>query len=285
MRRLIVTCECGERMKVPRSAIGKTGMCPTCGRRLRISNDNSHSAASASRVREPVRTASTEGGRGGPGGFGAATPDAKERFGKAVDLYFCKRYGEALAILSSLVRQLPDDPDVECARTLCLKALRIPTRLALPGGSVSAPRLAAPEAAPQRDEVPAEHPPVEAAEAPAAPEASDPQPSPVGEADEDDPPARDAPASSVGLDAEAVKAFVLDKMLHGDSAEEQLKAAELASRLLGLIGDDTGKPIEAIGTLEELQAALRARQDGTDNEGGTDDSWEDSKGVRDVVDL
>ncbi|MBN2308734.1 MAG: hypothetical protein JXR94_07165, partial [Candidatus Hydrogenedentes bacterium] len=40
MRKLILTCDCGERMKVPRSAVGKTGVCPSCGRRIAITAGN-----------------------------------------------------------------------------------------------------------------------------------------------------------------------------------------------------------------------------------------------------
>jgi hypothetical protein len=37
---LTVTCKCGQQMKVPASALGKTGTCVDCGQRLRIAKKN-----------------------------------------------------------------------------------------------------------------------------------------------------------------------------------------------------------------------------------------------------
>ena len=59
MRKLVVTCECGQRMQVPRSAVGKTGLCPTCGQSITITNDNATAAPppSAARGSRPLNNA------------------------------------------------------------------------------------------------------------------------------------------------------------------------------------------------------------------------------------
>jgi predicted Zn-dependent protease len=57
--------------------------------------------------------------------------EAKERFGKAVDLYNNQRYAEALAIFDSFVYQFPGNPEIEQARAQCLSALKR-GRIALP---------------------------------------------------------------------------------------------------------------------------------------------------------
>ena len=40
MSMLILTCKCGQQMKVPESALGKTGTCVGCSKRLKITNAN-----------------------------------------------------------------------------------------------------------------------------------------------------------------------------------------------------------------------------------------------------
>jgi hypothetical protein len=40
MADLILTCKCGQQMKVPEDALGKTGTCVSCGKRLKITKRN-----------------------------------------------------------------------------------------------------------------------------------------------------------------------------------------------------------------------------------------------------
>jgi predicted Zn-dependent protease len=64
--------------------------------------------------------------------------EAKERFGKAVDLYNNQQYAEALAIFDSFVYQFPGNPEIEQARAQCLSALKR-GRIALPETMARAP--------------------------------------------------------------------------------------------------------------------------------------------------
>jgi hypothetical protein len=181
MRKLILTCECGERMKVPRSAIGRTGVCPSCGRRIAISADNSRPAATGEDTAPHAPSGSSR--------FGNAREEAKRRYAQAVDLYLSRRYAEALAIFSALTQQFPDDADIERSRIQCIQALRDPIALAIehkPGGPVITER------------------------------------------------------ADAEMDEETIKKFIMEKMLYGSNEMVQLRAAELASRILGLIPGDTG---------------------------------------------
>jgi nitroreductase len=118
MRKLVVTCECGQRMQVPRSAVGKTGLCPTCGQSITITNDNAQAAPS--RGSRPLNNAKQSWWQGRV----APTEEAKRRFGEAVDLYYGGRYAEALAIFDTLAKQYPGNPDIENGRLQCMKAMR-----------------------------------------------------------------------------------------------------------------------------------------------------------------
>jgi hypothetical protein len=118
MRKLIVTCQCGQRMQVPRSAVGKTGLCPTCGQIVTISNDNATATPSPKGNRPLHARQVWWEGRNTP------PEDAKRKFGEAVDLYYAARYGEALAIFDALAKQFPGNPDIENGRTQCMTALR-----------------------------------------------------------------------------------------------------------------------------------------------------------------
>ncbi|MFO7974402.1 MAG: hypothetical protein R6V12_07200 [Candidatus Hydrogenedentota bacterium] len=128
MRKLILTCgACGQRMQVPRSAIGRTGLCPACGATVRINSDNTTTAA-------PKQKGMFGAGANWWQGGGKATDDAKRRFGEAVDLYYSGRFAEALAIFNGLARDFPNNPDIQNGRVQCEKALRRPgagRRLAL----------------------------------------------------------------------------------------------------------------------------------------------------------
>jgi len=122
MRKLLVRCSCGQEMQVPRSAFGKSGMCSSCGSTVRIGSDNTR----------PFGPTPTAGGRGANYGGGRTfnwrriagpSEEAKQQFGKAVDLYTSHRYAEALAIFDSLAREFPDNPEIEQARKQCLRAM------------------------------------------------------------------------------------------------------------------------------------------------------------------
>lgn len=127
MRKLILTCgSCGQRMQVPRSAIGRTGLCPACGTTVRINSDNTTTAG-------PARKTMFSGGGSWWRG-GKANDDAKRRFGEAVDLYYSGRFAEALAIFNGLARDFPENADIQNGRVQCERALRHPgagRRLAL----------------------------------------------------------------------------------------------------------------------------------------------------------
>jgi hypothetical protein len=114
MRKLLLKCECGEKMQVPRSAIGKSGMCPSCGRSVAIRQDNTSPLA--------FGDLSAPSKNGMPGGNGASIPSAEDKrsFGAAVDLYFEGRYGEALSLLNTLLDKYPDNAEIETARDLCV---------------------------------------------------------------------------------------------------------------------------------------------------------------------
>lgn len=128
MRKLIVTCECGQRLRVPYSALGRMGVCVTCGRTIQIMANNARRDGPAVQreipsARDPRFSATRRT---------ALTEDAKQRFGQAVDLYNAQRYAEALAIFDSFLEQFPGNPEIEEARAQCLSALKRP-RLAAPG--------------------------------------------------------------------------------------------------------------------------------------------------------
>lgn len=120
MRKLILTCDqCGQRMQVPRSAIGRMGMCPTCGTTIKIRSTNTETTgAPKNSLLSGSRSSWWRGSGAQP------TEDAKRKFGEAVDLYYTGRYAESLAIFDSLIQQFPGNPDIENGRLQCLNALR-----------------------------------------------------------------------------------------------------------------------------------------------------------------
>ncbi|MFO7775751.1 MAG: hypothetical protein R6W89_08145 [Candidatus Hydrogenedentota bacterium] len=123
MRKLILSCSCGQRMQVPRSAIGRTGLCPSCGTAVPITAENTTQAS----VRGAGPDTAPPPGGGGGGWSGARqspTEDAKRKFGEAVDLYYRRHYAEALAIFNGLARQFPGNAEIERGRDQCLAALR-----------------------------------------------------------------------------------------------------------------------------------------------------------------
>jgi len=135
MQKLILTCDsCGQRMQVPRSAIGRNGMCPSCGASIRISASNTTAVSRQ-------RPAPGGGGGGlfsarnlfwrGRGAGESPTEEAKQRFGRAVDLFYGGKHAEALAVFDSLAREYAGNQDIEAARQQCLAALRQGRGLAL----------------------------------------------------------------------------------------------------------------------------------------------------------
>lgn len=126
MRKLYITCDCGQQMQVPRSAIGKMGQCPACGERIPINHETT--------TRQPQATSSLGAAvRGRWGAKSRPTMDAKQQFGRAVDLYCAGRYGEALAIFDALQAEFPDSVEIARARRQCAEARnRDPLSLAGP---------------------------------------------------------------------------------------------------------------------------------------------------------
>jgi tetratricopeptide (TPR) repeat protein len=120
MRKLIVTCECGQRLRVPYSALGKTGVCVTCGRTIQIMSGNTRREGFNQRGETSVLRDSQWARRA------VLSEDDRQRFGKAVDLFAKQQYAEALAIFDSFLEQFPGNSDIEEARNQCLRALKNP---------------------------------------------------------------------------------------------------------------------------------------------------------------
>lgn len=122
MRKLLVTCMCGERIQVPRSALGRTGLCPSCGRALKITADNASpmqaanvSAVPSNDVRVPAPESDIE--------------DAQLTFGKAVDHYYAGEIAQALVLFNRLCTLYPDREEIVRARSLCIESIRQATPL------------------------------------------------------------------------------------------------------------------------------------------------------------
>ena len=171
MRKILVRCQCGQEMQTPRSSIGKTGTCLACGRTMQISTRNTSPIQRRQKRGSLFRKGAIEAHASGP------PPDARRRFGQAVDLFLGKRFAEALAVFDSLAAEFPRDPDIESGRDECIKAMKLQ---ALP--SADSRRL-------------------------------------IDESE---------------LDEDTVRRVVLDKLLHGESDDVQLRAAELACVILGI---------------------------------------------------
>ena len=132
MRKVIVTCECGQRLQAPFSALGRTGVCVACGRKMQIALGavRTEPAAEPHDAGPPKRSWWRKDA--------APSPDAQERFARAVDLYCSGNYAEALALLDVLSREYPDRPEVEQARAYCFRALHRP-RLGVAEGLRTSP--------------------------------------------------------------------------------------------------------------------------------------------------
>lgn len=199
MRKLIVTCQCGQRMQVPQSAFGKVGMCPTCGHTLRINNQNTSRPGGAA-----------VGGAGRPferSRMMDTSEQDKRRYGEAVDLCKSGRFGEALALFEALARQYPGHPGIENGRSHCLRNLHGTAGLLESDGRI--------ESVPQG-----------------------------------------------GFDRKTVRQVILNKMLRGGSEEIQLQAAELAARVLGMIGEGEIAPEPPQATAEGPADAAEDRSNG-----------------------
>jgi len=122
MRKLLVTCMCGERIQVPRSALGRTGLCPSCGRAIKITTDN------ASPMQAPNASALTDADVKIPAPETAAE-DAQLTFGKAVDHYYAGEVAQALVLLTRLSGRYPERDEIARARKLCAEAIRTATPL------------------------------------------------------------------------------------------------------------------------------------------------------------
>ena len=132
MKKLILTCACGQRIQLPRNAVGKTGVCPTCGLAIPITKDNTKPLTAKQRQR--ARIFNTNSGNWQTGEQG--TDEARRLFGRGADLFCEGRYGEALSVFDSLVRRFPNIPEIEKARRQCLAArTRGPMALPMPEGA------------------------------------------------------------------------------------------------------------------------------------------------------
>ena len=200
----MVLCVCGERIQVPRSALGRTGLCPACGRVISITAD----AATPVRSQSVVAPVPAQGARPIPEGwgFGAhATPspaaEAKRRFAEAVDLYFSRRYAQALSIFQVLAEEYPDNEDIRTGRDMCMPALHTRPQAGLePQTADASPADNGHSAARLRDQLAL--------------------------------PAPGEPVSET-LVEETLKRVLLEKMVSGSSDEVQLRAAELVVQVFG----------------------------------------------------
>ncbi len=240
MRRLVVLCICGERIQVPRSALGKTGLCPACGRVINIT------AESATPLRGQPHVSQTAGRGPKPfqqswgGGNGAPPPsDAKRRFAEAVDLYFSQQYAQALSLFQSLSLEFPDNPDVSTGRTMCMNALKNGPRATLEDRRSGERQLPAPDAShgdrkgTTRSGLPL--------------------------------PALDEPITAT-MAEDAMKRVLMEKMLNGSSDEVQLRAAELAMKVFGIGNGPSGQgdgAVQSAVSPEDIEEEPETPQDET----------------------
>lgn len=198
----MVQCSCGERIQVPHSALGKAGLCPSCGATIYISKDN----AAPYRGTTAPRSSPPPGERPWSGGGAQNAPEEiRRRFAEGVDLYFAKRYSEALVIFNNLAAAMPHDADIQMGQTMCLNALRKITPLGLAHEGALG-RLPAPQDTQERIESILHGP---------------------------------TPA----LDRDFFKRFLVDKMLHGVGDDIQMRAAELAAKMFGFMEPE--KPVDS----------------------------------------
>ncbi|MCC6144136.1 MAG: hypothetical protein IT368_10045 [Candidatus Hydrogenedentes bacterium] len=121
MEKRTLICSCGQEMMVPASAIGRRGLCPSCGTEIEITEEN---------TRSPHADRPRGSGLLGRRQIATATQvpreEASRRFATAVDLYNAERYAEALIVLDGLLADFPSNSHIESARTQCIEALHGP---------------------------------------------------------------------------------------------------------------------------------------------------------------
>ncbi|NUM55241.1 MAG: hypothetical protein HUU46_16470 [Candidatus Hydrogenedentes bacterium] len=216
MRRLVVQCSCGERIQVPHSALGKAGLCPSCGATIYISKDNAapYRGTSATSSRSGSSAPSSDRGWSGGGSASDAPEDIRRRFAEGVDLYFAKRYSEALVIFNSLAAVMPHDADIQMGQTMCLGALRkiSPLGIAQDGHFRGLP-------------------------------------APHNGNDPNDRLESILRGPTPALDRDFFKRFLFDKMIYGHGDEVQMRAAELAAKMFGFL--DAPQPDESASAASE----------------------------------
>ncbi len=204
MRKVIITCPCGQRMQVSRSAYGKVGLCPKCNQKLRVGATGLEPLALPSPGDAPLPPpprAPLEF----PERSDAAFENAKRNFATAVDYFYHAQYEKALGILDRLHDELPDNAQVQTARARCADAMN----------AARTEKTAAPRETPPDNPVP---------DTPTPQEETEP------------PPAQ--------LTIESVHETVLRLMTSASPDSVRLKAAKLAARLLGIgrTTGSAGKP-------------------------------------------
>jgi len=202
-------------MLVPASAMGRVGLCPSCGAEVRITAQNTRGPG---HTPDPAR-------RPGSGLLGRHRAVARRvsepreeswrKFAAAVDLYNAHRYAEALVLLDALLHDYPDNAHVHAARNECIAALH---------GAPALPRHY-----------------------------------------------NDQPVPEQTLNADLVKSVVLEKLLHGDDAT-QLRAAELAARIVGLCGNGREALGDADAPLSRTAEGAQPESAGPSGDGNGDEA-------------
>lgn len=117
MDKLSLTCLCGQDMIVPTSALHRAGLCPNCGAKILITEENTRPVdqrrrgSLLSRMRDIQTTTEPR-------------EEAWREFAAAVDLYNARRYAEALTLLNALGKKFPGNIHIEAARDQCMAALQ-----------------------------------------------------------------------------------------------------------------------------------------------------------------
>ncbi|MBM3289527.1 MAG: hypothetical protein FJY92_05195 [Candidatus Hydrogenedentes bacterium] len=216
MRRLVVQCTCGERIQVPHSALGRAGLCPSCGATVMISKDNATPFRGVAPAPQQPGPRQPDRAWTGGGVSTNAPEDIRRRFAEGVDLYFAKRYSEALVIFNTLAAAMPHDADIQMGQTMCLNALRKVAPLGI-GHAGMFGQLPAPDDMHDR----------------ADSLLNGPTPT---------------------MDRDFFKRFLFDKMLNGQGDDVQMRAAELAAKMFGLLDDE--RPDETVSASDETEADI-----------------------------
>jgi len=103
-------------MVVPVSALHRAGLCPSCGAKILITEENTRphnnrrGGGLLSRLRDIQTTSEPR-------------EEAWREFAAAVDLYNARRYAESLTVLNALGKKFPGNIHIEAARSQCMAAL------------------------------------------------------------------------------------------------------------------------------------------------------------------